>query len=305
MHVDFELAGYEVIGRLAVGGMAEVYQAKAGPTLERAEGQSVEVALKRLHPSRRADANAVQQFVDEGKLAVRFRHAHLVRSWRCFKVDDDYFIEQELVRGRNLEFMQKAFAKEQAPFPMPAAIAIARAVLSALEVLHCARIGPRSAPVFHRDVAPANILLSLSGDIKLTDFGVAEVEGVTLGERGALRGTPAYLSPEAALGWPADQRSDLFAVGIILHELLTGMPLFLKPTEMETLRQVAAARAADVRSLNPAAPAMAAHVIRKSLQSNPALRFQSASAFGEALDLLVARNRWPVGPAALAPLLGA
>jgi eukaryotic-like serine/threonine-protein kinase len=301
MRVDFQVPGFEVIGRLAVGGMAEVYQAKAIASDHSAERS--DVALKRLHPSRRSDAAAVQQFVDEGKLAVQFVHPHIVRSWRCFKVADDYFIEQELVRGRDLAFMHHAFAKASAPFPMPAAIAIARAVLSALVVLHDTRMGPKSAPVVHRDIAPANILLSLSGEIKLTDFGVAEVEGLTVGERGALRGTPGYLSPESALGWPADHRSDLFGVGVVLHELLTGQRLFASASEIETLQRSVAARAREVRSLNKTAPVLLSRIVRKALQADPHQRFQSASAFVAALDTLTKRHQWATGKAALAPLL--
>ena len=101
-----ELGGYEVVGRLAVGGMAEVYQARAKTTTQRSPGEPEEVVLKRLHPSFRADASYVKSFVDEAKLTVRLRHPNIVRTFRLFKAGQDYLMVQELVSGRTLGFMQ-------------------------------------------------------------------------------------------------------------------------------------------------------------------------------------------------------
>ncbi len=304
MTVDFEVLGYQVLGRLAVGGMAEVYQACVTAEAQRHPSDPEQVALKRLHPMRRSEASAVEQFVDEGKLAVRLKHTHLVQTLRCFKAGDDYFIEQELVRGRTLEFMQGAFRKAGSRFPPAAAFAVCRAVLSALDYLHHCKIGPRAAPVIHRDVAPANVLLSVAGEVKLTDFGVAQVDGVTVTEPGALRGTPAYMSPEAVLGVPVDARSDLFSVGVILHELIAGEPLFATENDAETLRLVREAQVTDVREFSPHAPHLAARLIRKALQANPSSRFQSAAAFIKVIDAVVLREGWPVGAVALQPMLG-
>jgi eukaryotic-like serine/threonine-protein kinase len=303
MSVDFEVLGYLVLGRLAVGGMAEVYQASVTPEAHRHPSDPAQVALKRLHPMRRAEASAVEQFVDEGKLAVRLKHPHLVQTLRCFKAGEDYFIEQELVRGRTLEFMQGAFRKAGSKFPTAAAFAVCRAVLSALDYLHHCKIGPRAAPVIHRDVAPANVLLSVEGEVKLTDFGVAQVDGVTVAEAGALRGTPAYMAPEAVLGSPVDARADLFSVGVILYELITGEPLFAAESDAETLRLIRQAQATDVREFSPHISHLAARLIRKALQANPVHRFQSASAFIKAIDAVVLRERFPAGAVALRPML--
>src|SRR4051794_16234874 len=175
--------------------MAEVYQAKARTDTPRSAGEPDDVVLKRLLPVYRNDAGFVKQFVDEAKLTVRLRHPHIVRTFRCFKAGIDYLMVQELVSGRTLAFMQDAFVKAGTPMPPAAATYIVVCLLKALDYIHRAKIGEGGATIVHRDVNPANILLSIGGDVKLTDFGVAEVEGMMRGDSGALRGTIAYMSP--------------------------------------------------------------------------------------------------------------
>src|SRR4051812_20878281 len=200
--------------------MAEVFQARSLPTTQRSPGEPDDVVLKRLLPSYRNDGAFVKQFVDEAKLTVRLRHPHIVRTFRCFKAGMDYLMVQELVAGRTLQYMQEALAKANAVMPPPAATYLVHCVLKALDYIHRAKGGEGAGNIVHRDVNPANILLSVAGEVKLTDFGVAEVEGMMKGESGALRGTLPYMSPEQVLGHPVDARSDLFSVGIIYWELL-------------------------------------------------------------------------------------
>ena len=151
---------------------------------------------------------------------------------------------------------------------------------------------------------PANILLSTTGDVKLTDFGVAEVEGVMRGDQGALRGTISYMSPEAVLGQAVDHRADLFSAGIILWELYTGQRLFSGNSEMEMMHKVRDARVCSVQRYNPEIPEMAAQVVRKALFADRGLRFQTAAEFSRAIEVLARRNGWPLAVDALKPLLG-
>jgi serine/threonine-protein kinase len=301
---ETELGGYQLVGRLAVGGMAEVYQAKARSTTQRSAGEPDDVVIKRLLPSYRNDAAWVKQFVDEAKLTVRLRHANIVRTFRCFKAGSDYLMVQELVSGRTLQYMQDAFRQANAIMPASATTFIGICLLKALDYIHRAKIGENGSTIVHRDVNPANILLSVGGDVKLTDFGVAEVEGVMRGESGALRGTISYMAPESVLGQAIDNRADLFAAGIILHELFTGQRLFAGNSEMEMMHKVRDCRVPSIQKLNPELPDMAASIVRKALQPDRTQRFQTAAEFIRTLEVLARRNGWPVTVDALKPLLG-
>lgn len=304
MATDLDLGGYQLVGRLAVGGMAEVYQARARPSTQRSPGEPDEVVIKRLLPSYRNDATYVKQFVDEARLTVRLKHPHIVRTFRCFKFQSDYLMVQELVTGRTLQYMQDAFRDAGAVMPPSASAWIATCVLKALDYLHRARVGEDGATIVHRDVNPANVLLSVAGDVKLTDFGVAEVEGAGRPEGGLLRGTLAYMAPEAVLGQPVDHRADLFAVGVMLWELFTGQRLFAGGSELEMVHKVRDCRVPPATRFSPELPASAAAVVRKALQPDRLARFQTAAEFSRALDVVARRHAWPVGNEALKPLLG-
>lgn len=299
-----DLGGYEVVGRLAVGGMAEVYQARARPSTQRSPGEPDEVVLKRLLPTYRNDGAYVKAFVDEAKLTVRLRHPHIVRTFRLFKAGPDYLMVQELVAGRTLGFMQELLVKAKTAMPPEAACYISWSVLKALDYIHRAKLGDGGGAVVHRDVNPSNVLLSVGGDVKLTDFGVADVEGQTRGDSGALRGTLAYMSPEQVLGQPVDARSDLYSVGVILWELLANRRLFTGDGEAELMHRVRDARAPLLNTLQPELPDYAVQVVRKALFADKARRFQSAADFIRALEVLARRSGWPLSVEALKPLLG-
>jgi serine/threonine protein kinase len=301
-----ELGGYEVIGRLAVGGMAEVYQARAKPTTQRAPGEPEEVVLKRLHPSFRGDASYVKSFVDEAKLTVRLRHPNIVRTFRLYKAGADYLMVQELVSGRTLGFMQGLLRQVGTAMPPEASCYIAWCVLKGLDYIHRAKLGENGANIVHRDINPNNILLSVAGDVKLTDFGVAEVEGMMQGEAGALRGTMGYMSPEQVLGHPVDARTDLYAVGVILWELFANRRLYASEAggEAELALKVRDARAPLLSSLKLGLPDYAVQMVRKALFADKARRFQTAAEFIKALESLAQRAGWPLTVEALRPLLG-
>ena len=304
MSQETELGGYQLVGRLAVGGMAEVYQAKARPTTQKSPGEPDDVVLKRLLPAYRNDGAFVKAFVDEAKLTVRLRHLHIVRTYRCFKAGIDYLMVQELIAGRTLAFMQEEFVKAGTPMPLAATVYIASCLLKALDYIHRAKVGENSSPIIHRDVNPANLLLSVGGDVKLTDFGVAEVEGVVRGAQGALRGTIGYMSPEAVLGHPVDHRADLFAAGVILWELFCNQRLFTGNSELDVMHKVRDARVPSVLKFNAEVPDPVAAVVRKALFADRGLRFQSAAEFQKVLEVATRRAGWPMTVDALKPLLG-
>lgn len=298
-----DLGGYEVVGRLAVGGMAEVYQARARVTTQRSPGEPDEVVLKRLHPSFRNDGAYVKAFVDEAKLTVRLRHPHIVRTYRLFKAGPDYLMVQELVSGRPLSFMQELLMKAGTAMPPEAAIYICWCTLKALDYIHRAKVGENGATIVHRDVNPANILLSVTGDVKLTDFGVAEVEGMMRGDAGALRGTLPYMSPEQVLGLAVDGRTDLYAVGVILWELLANKRLYAADNEADLMLKVRDARAPLLEGVADL-PDYGVRVVRKALMADKTKRFQTAGEFLKALETLAKRADFPLSVEALQPLLG-
>lgn len=303
MGQETELGGYQIVGRLAVGGMAEVYQARPLENTQRSPGEPEDVVLKRLLPAYRNDGAFVKQFVDEAKLTVRLRHPHIVRTYRCFKAGIDYLMVQELVAGRTLGYMQDLLVKSGAAMPPSAAAYIASCLLKALDYVHRAKVGDNGATIVHRDVNPANVLLSVQGEVKLTDFGVAEVEGMMRGDAGALRGTVSYMSPEQVLGLPVDSRTDLYAVGVIFWEMLANRRLF-PGEDPDLILKVRDARAPLLSSLAPDLPPFAVQIARRALFADRARRFQTAAEFQKALEVLAKREGWPLGVEALKPLLG-
>jgi eukaryotic-like serine/threonine-protein kinase len=302
--LERELGGYEIIGRLAVGGMAEVYQARAQPGVQRSEGEPEEVVLKRLLPSYRNDGGYVKHFIDEAKLAVRLQHPHLVRTYRCFKAGQDYLMVQELVPGRSLAYFLQLLLDAKTPMPVPAACYIVWCILDALDYLHQGASAEPPVAVLHRDVNPANVLLSVSGDVKLTDFGVAELAGEPRGESGALRGTIAYMSPEQVLGEPTDPRGDLYSAGILLWELLANQRLFTGKTDLELMHRVRDARVPVLDTVRTGLSDFLVRVVRQALFADRELRFQSAQEFMRALQVAAQRNGWPLSVESLNPLLG-
>jgi serine/threonine-protein kinase len=302
--LERELGGYEIVGRLAVGGMAEIYQARALDPAAAAPGESSDVVLKRLLPTYRNDGAHVKHFVDEAKIAVRLQHRNIVRTFRCFKAGADYLMVQELVAGRTLAYFQDLLIKAGTPMPLPAANYIAACVLEALAYLHAGLGAEPPVTLVHRDVNPANVLLSVTGDVKLTDFGIAEFEGFPRAEAGSLRGTVAYMSPEQVLGEPVDARTDLYSVGVMLWEMVANRRLFTAGTELELLHRVRDVQIPLLDLVRPGIPDFLVSVVRHATFADRQKRFQTAGEFSRALQVLAQRNSWPLTVAALNPLLG-
>jgi Serine/threonine protein kinase len=156
----------------------------------------------------------------------------------------------------------------------------------------------------HRDVNPSNVLLSVSGDVKLTDFGIAEFDGFPRADQGTLRGTVAYMSPEQVVGDAVDVRSDLYAVGVILWELIANRRLFPQASDLDLLQRVRDAQVPLLEPVRPGVPEYLARVVRQATFADREKRFQNAPEFARALQLAAQRNGWPLTVEALNPLLG-
>lgn len=229
---------YELIHRVAHGGMATVY-------LGRAKGKAgfeKVVAVKVIHPHLAGEAEFVGMFLDEARIAARIHHPHVVEILDLGESDGVYFMVMEFIEGENLSALVRALEGER--LPIAVGLQIAADTLEGLSAAHELRDADgRPYKLVHRDVSPHNILINLDGWAKVGDFGIMKAVGKASNTKtGELRGKLAYMSPEQARGRAVDHRTDLFAVGVILWELLTGKRLFARTSEAATLEQVIGCR---------------------------------------------------------------
>jgi len=274
---------YEILERIAAGGMAELYKAKRTGV----EGFQKIVAIKKILPHLADDEGFVTMFADEAKLAAQLNHPNIIHIYDLGKIQaGGYFIAMEYVDGRDLRAIQQSGRELNIPLPVPLAVYVASRVASALDYAHRRRDAEgNDLHIVHRDVSPQNILISYEGDIKLCDFGIAKAASkASKTQSGALKGKIQYMSPEQAWGRPIDRRSDLFSLGVVLHELLTGERLFQGDTDMNVLEKVRNAQAPPPSSSNPEVPRNLDAVVLKALAREPDERYANASDLLRDLD---------------------
>jgi serine/threonine-protein kinase len=239
---------YELIHRLAHGGMATVY-------LGRAKGKAgfeKVVAVKVIHPHLASEAEFVGMFLDEARIAARIHHPHVVEILDLGESEGGYYMVMEFIEGENLAALVRALAGSPKRLPITVILQLLADTLEGLAAAHeLCDVHGRPYHLVHRDVSPHNILINLDGWAKVADFGIMKAAGKASNTKtGELRGKLAYMSPEQARGGAVDPRSDLFAVGVIAWELLTGQRLFACTTEAATLEKVIAC---EVPPLDPVA----------------------------------------------------
>jgi tRNA A-37 threonylcarbamoyl transferase component Bud32 len=266
------LAGRLMVGRyrlnrpIASGGMAEVWEA-TDETLAR------RVAVKLLHPHLARDDSFVRRFRAEAVAAARLAHPSIVSVYDTFSADGMEAIVMELVVGTTM----RADLDEHGPMRLDAVLAIGTQVADALGAAH-------GSGLVHRDVKPANILLSADGRVLVADFGIAKAaEGNDLTTAGAMVGTAKYLAPEQVEGGPIDGRADLYSLGIVLYEALTGVPPFAEETDAATALARLHRYPTEPRHLRPEIPAATEAVVMKAMSRLPDDRFASAGAMRAAL----------------------
>jgi serine/threonine-protein kinase len=280
-----QIGRYVVTRKLAEGGMAEIYLASAvGP-----EGFSKEVAIKVVRSFLATDPQFVQMFIAEARLASRLNHANVVQIFDFGKHEDTYYLAMEYVRGASLWDLRQRCRQDGIPFPPVLAAELGVQVARGLQYAHTLTYKGQKLGVVHRDVTPHNVLLSFDGAVKLTDFGIAKAQ-TTHTAPGMLKGKFAYMSPEQARGDPVDARTDIFALGIVLWELLTGGKLFDGDSELAVLRAVESSVIAPPARLNPDVPQDLSDIVMKALARPLPERFQSAFEMEKALATWVLRT---------------
>jgi len=267
---------YEILERIASGGMAELFRAR----LSGVEGFQKIVAIKKILPHIAGDEEFVTMFADEAKLAAQLSHPNIVHIFDLGKIEGGgYFIAMEHVEGRDLRSILHLVREAGLKFPVPLAVWIASRVASALDYAHRRRGDDgRDLHVVHRDVSPPNILVSTDGDIKLCDFGIAKAASkVSRTESGALKGKVPYMSPEQAWGKDVDLRSDIYSLGSVLFEMLTGRKLFSGDSDLGVLEKVRAGEVVKPSSLNADVPPALDAAVLRALAREPGGRYASAA----------------------------
>jgi len=280
------LGKYEILCRLSTGGMSEIFLA-----YQRGFGGFRKiVVLKTILPDTRGQEDMVRMFLNEARVTAEFSHPNIVQVYDLGIDKDMLFLSMEYVQGCNvMEMVRACYATEQS-LPMGFSLATVRDTALALSYAHSfVDMRHRKRPIIHRDVAGKNIMVTYEGTTKLLDFGIAKMHGAdSLTFAGIVKGTTGYMSPEQLLGKPLDGRSDIFSLGIVLHECLTGYRLFHETKKTAVLKNEIHAPS----SINPQVPSAVDDVVMKALERNPDKRFQCAREFARALEEAAKEHMW-------------
>jgi len=284
-----QFGNYEILRRIAAGGMAEVFLAKQTGL----GGFERLVCIKRILPHLGEQEDFVKMFQDEARIAANLIHPNVAQIYDIGQVSGAYYIAMEYVRGEDLRrIYNQEVARGRAMPPEPAAQIILGAA-AGLDYAHRqTTIDGRPLNIVHRDVSPQNILVTYDGHVKLVDFGVAKAAGkMTETRTGVLKGKYSYMSPEQASGDPIDARTDIFALGITLYEVTTGVRLFKRDNEIETLHAVIECNVAAPGEVLPGYDPDLETIVMKALSFDPDARFQSAGEMTQALErMLIGRG---------------
>jgi len=279
-HQGERIGRYQVLTQLSVGGMAELFLGfTSGPG-----GFRKYVALKRILPDARGDEQFEKMFLDEARITAALNHPNIGQVFELGQDGEGLFLAMEFIAGQNLNQVAHVCRRRGKVLPVGFTLAVVRDVCLALHYAHAFTTpGGKPSPVIHRDVSQKNVMVTYDGVVKLLDFGIAKArDGVVRTQAGMVKGTTGYMSPEQVRGEPLDGRSDLFAAGVMLHELLTGQRLFSAETERQEMEMIlnAPIPVPDV----PGLPAEVAAVVLKALAREREERYASGRELARALE---------------------
>jgi eukaryotic-like serine/threonine-protein kinase len=267
-----KVGAYRVLGEIGRGGMAQVWRG-VHETLQR------EVAIKELLPESVKDKEALSRFRREALALAAFRHENIVTLYDLVEKNESLFMILEYVNGPTLAQLLK-----EGPVPPDVAAVIGVQLASALDHAHFSRI-------IHRDIKPANIMITKSGEVKLMDFGIAKDEGLeALTREGIAVGTPSYMSPEQVMGGQLDPRTDIFSLGVVLYECLTGNRPFVGQTAGEVFARIRDGKYKSVIKANPRVPATLEHVVKRAMKVKLNERYFDAAEMRRDLERFLVKH---------------
>ncbi len=282
---------YQLIRRLATGGMAQIYLARK----QGLEGFSKFNVVKRILPHLSENDEFVKMFLDEARIAARLDHPNIVQIFDFGAADDTYFIAMEYIHGEDVRRVWKAAEAAGRTIPVPLVCRIISDASAGLDYAH-GYTDPSGLAlnIVHRDVSPQNILVTFEGGVKVVDFGIAKAaDQATVTRSGVLKGKYSYMSPEQAAGQRVDRRTDVFALGVVMYELLTGERLFKRSNDILTLNAVAECEVPPPSTLVPGIPPDLDAIVLRALAKHPQDRFQEAGQLRLALEDWLTEHRQP------------
>ena len=278
------IGSYRILSELGEGGMGVVYRAQE-ILLDR------EVALKALHPQITRDESRLQRFKSEAKALARLHHPNIATLFNFFEQDGVFYMVMEFVDGQTLEDV----TRQNGALPLRGALEVFNSALRGFEHAH-------ARGVIHRDIKPSNLMLTGDGEVKITDFGIARVAGGgKLTQTGKLIGTLEYMSPEQVQGQEQDARSDIYSLGILLFELVTGKMPWSVTSDFDIMRAHLEVPAPPARSLIAELPPALDSVITRALNKKPDERFQTVAEMRAELEAIA--RELPQNNAAVFPLI--
>lgn len=272
---------FDVIARIARGGMAEIFLARQ-PGLG---GFSRRVVLKTILPGLAQEAKFVRMFMEEARLASQIHHPNVVQIFDVGEESGIYYIAMEYIDGLSVGVMTRYDDEERAPLPIAVASEIICQACAGLQAAHKLE-DEEGTPLglVHRDVSPHNLMVSREGVVKVVDFGVAKAHDSSVKTKaGTVKGKFAYMSPEQCLSKPLDRRSDIFSLGAVFYELLTGTILFRRDNELATMRAIVKEPIPRLSDVDPSVPLELVEVVARALARNREKRFGSASEMASAI----------------------
>ncbi|MFY0575155.1 serine/threonine protein kinase [Cystobacter fuscus] len=270
---------YQLLKRIATGGMAQIF-------LARERGQNRLLVIKRILPHLADNEEFVQMFLDEARIAARLDHPHIVQIYDLGSQDDSFFIAMEYIHGEDLRRVWKRAERSGQLIPVAFVCRALSEACAGLDHAH-KKVDAHGKPlnIVHRDISPQNILLTFDGRTKVVDFGIAKAaDQATETRSGVLKGKYSYMSPEQAAGEKVDRRSDIFALGVVLYELLTGTRLFKRSNDVITLQAVIECKVLPPSQVNPRVPKDLDPIVMKALEREPGDRYPEALQLQRALE---------------------
>jgi eukaryotic-like serine/threonine-protein kinase len=272
---------YQILGKLAVGGMAEIFLARGANTT----GLVRYCVLKRILHEKATDAQFVQMFLDEAKLAAQLQHPNIASVYDIGMLGESYFFTMEYVHGETVRSLLHRAKQRDRSVPLACALTIIAGAAAGLHHAH-ERNGNDGRPlgIVHRDISPSNLMISYEGNLKIVDFGVAKAADRVETKSGTVKGKISYLSPEQCRGTRVDRRSDLFSLGIVMWEMLTGARLYRRSSDFENMTAIVHEPPPPPSTRRPDVPRAIDEIVLRLLAKSVADRYQTAGEVVEAIE---------------------